>query len=400
VSRSTSLRWGLLAGVLVPVAVLSWWSWQRSLPVRPENLFPGGLPVASAQGYLGWEQCATCHAQIAQDYANSGHARTFLTVAGSDTARELNGQSFFDPERQLRYHYFTDEFGLGAVIEGQTQPEPFPLQFLLGSNEHAQTFLTLIPQADGQTAGLEHRVSRIAGNWALTPNHTGHVATEPVQAFGKVKSPETTSRCIGCHTTWHEIDGLELRHLLPNVQCEACHGPGAKHVELVMQGARESGIESLRATSVQTALAQIERCGVCHRLAEDLPPGQLAGPSRLTVRFQPVGLMRSRCYLESRGNLACSRCHNPHAAARTQTVQAIQACRACHSQAPQQQVCPVSPQADCIRCHMPPVEVHPGITFHDHWIRVIRPGDAETGAPRSPAPAPAPSPASDPVVEQ
>jgi hypothetical protein len=23
-----------------------------------------------------------------------------------------------------------------------------------------------------------------------------------------------------------------------------------------------------------------------------------------------------------------------------------------------------------VRCHMPPVEIHRGIEFHDHWIRV------------------------------
>ena len=105
--------------------------------------------------------------------------------------------------------------------------------------------------------------------------------------------------------------------------------------------------------------------------------------NRKIVRYQPVGLVQSKCYVQSQGRLLCSTCHDPHehATSRT-TVEYEQICLQCHSAAPHKIECRVSPKTGCVSCHMPRIEIHPPIAFHDHWIRVRDESDPD-GVPES-----------------
>lgn len=62
-------------------------------------------------------------------------------------------------------------------------------------------------------------------------------------------------RCIQCHVTGSpELIAAEgNRPSLPGVQCEACHGPGASHVEAARGGATTSG-SVVRTPPEQTCL--------------------------------------------------------------------------------------------------------------------------------------------------
>ena len=125
-------------------------------------------------------------------------------------------------------------------------------------------------------------------------------------------------------------------------------------------------------------------CARCHRGIQnvDLESRQ----AQMTNRFQPYGLMKSRCFLESGNSLSCLACHNPHTNASTnlKTYEAV--CLTCHSSrrvasaAPSSvhfvsKVCPVNRSSGCIGCHMPkrPIFSHTDIPtkMADHFIRVV-----------------------------
>ena len=116
-------------------------------------------------------------------------------------------------------------------------------------------------------------------------------------------------------------------------------------------------------------------------MPKDISPKQLREYPSAMARFQPVGMLRSECYLESEGRMKCSTCHDPHMAATKKSKQAyIDDCVKCHREGVASHVaCPVSAQDGCIDCHLPPLKFEQGMIFHDHWIRV-RPDELEPQA--------------------
>ena len=81
----------------------------------------------------------------------------------------------------------------------------------------------------GYTACIECHEEIVTG-WQTTPH--AH-AFETLKEQGEEK--QTIAGCVQCHVVAFEKDGgfidMALTPELKDVQCEACHGPGRKHVE-------------------------------------------------------------------------------------------------------------------------------------------------------------------------
>jgi len=372
-------RYGLLLKSVVLIVFLPFAVTMSSCKHRPpeaSSSMDNHSPSYQPGDFLGSATCLSCHADIVKNFLQTGHAQTFFDLKNSTMTQKWVGRHFADPERNVTFVYENRPAGgLQVTIPEKFGSQAFPLQYLLGSNQQAATIITLVPGEDGETACIEHRVSLFQDDLKLTPGQQGIRATEPVEEFGKLQSFDTADRCIGCHTTTHEIRNHQLVNVIPNVQCEACHGPGREHVANAERGIAASSLLSLKAETAQQVMKQIQACGKCHRLPEDLPPQQLTSESKQLARFQPAALLQSACFKKSGGLLSCSKCHDPHLPSGSDTEKVVRSCLECHAPETDDQVaCPVSSRQDCIRCHMPPIEVHSGVYFHDHWIRVRKPG--------------------------
>jgi hypothetical protein len=353
-------------------AIAIWWIPRRDMSAVPRPQ----TEVRERPAFVGREACHECHRENSDVHGRSPHAATFVLTSDSDVAQRLCGSTADGGTEFGTYHYDCDAEGLTARVPEQFGGRLFPLDFALGSGKHAVTFLTLLKDPSGETVGVEHRMSwypRQSG-LGLTPGHEGLSPGSPAEQFGRIFRGETLQRCIGCHTTDAQIDGDRLVNVQPGVQCEACHGPGSLHVEAA-RTARDTGSSLIQRD--WSAAEEVRLCGRCHRLPEDIAPERLEAYPGSLVRFQPVGLLRSRCYQESEGELRCTTCHDPHRGLQASSVEEQSAsCRDCHGR-PQRSHCPVSPGTDCVRCHMPAQELIPGIAFHDHWIRVRLGSSAE-----------------------
>jgi hypothetical protein len=331
-----------------------------------------GLPAAGPAAHLDDASCARCHARQARGLAKTGHANTFRSAPESQIAAGMAGRVFQDVERGYSFHYhFDPATGLAVTIPERFGLERFPLTYELGSGHHAITFLTLVPDRQGDTVGIEHRVSlypRESGwDLDLTPGHQGAATRQEIELLGKLIQGDQLTRCLSCHTNSAEIERQSLTNLRPNIGCQKCHGSGSQHVTAVEQGGKDPYAGFTR----QSALAEVQLCGGCHRLPNpeakvDPLDGQLA-------RFQPVGLLQSRCFQRSSQRLKCSTCHDPHEPVSRDANHYVLKCLSCHGRQ-NTPSCPVSARTGCIECHMPPVDIHRGIEFHDHWIRVRRTG--------------------------
>lgn len=364
-SRSTIL----ITGLSLVLATALWYGLTRKEPPNQGELVSEPELVSTFEGYVGASVCMQCHHEVARKYRTSGHAHTFHTTAESPMARSLAGTEFKDPLRQGTFRYRLDAEGLSVSMPERFGDEQFPLALAIGSGTHAVTFLTLLPHQDGGVVGLEHRATfyHELNSLGLTVGH--RFLTDPVEDaehFGKVLDRKKVTDCIRCHTTHATIDSPQLRDLIPHVGCESCHGPGRDHVLAQRRGL--PGPEIRTEKRWPNGLDEIKTCGACHRMPDSLKATELVRNSRVLPRFQPAGLMQSRCYTESKGQMRCTTCHNPHEKTSTNTAAYERACMGCHQQL-NAATCPKG-TTGCVGCHMPRIAFEEVTGFHDHWIRV------------------------------
>jgi hypothetical protein len=330
--------------------------------------------------YVDERLCAECHPNQAGSHPRTGHARTLQPATQWQFAAALDGKTFQDPERGVKYHYrFDPQEGLSVTAPERFGNDSFPLTYAFGSGSRGVTFVTLIPNRFGQTVGIEHRVSVRKGQEGpvleLAPGHQGHVPAQEVEQFGRVIDAASLARCLDCHATRGEIGAQEIRGLEPSVGCQKCHWPGREHV-IAMREAKARG-EEFPARPQLPPLEQIRACSRCH-LQSGADDELKAMPGHIrSVRVQAAELQQSRCFTQSENRLGCATCHDPHAPIGSDAAPYVQRCLDCHA-APNSVACPVSPKADCVRCHMPTVKAENGIQWHDHRIR--RMGTGEWGA--------------------
>jgi hypothetical protein len=201
--------------------------------------------------------------------------------------------------------------------------------------------------------------------------------TDLAQALGRPLEPGEAQKCFGCHTTASTTSNhFDPSHSIEGVTCEACHGPGSKHVHAMMLGHVNLGKRLITNPGKLDAASSVDFCGACHRTFGDVL--QMSVPAVLTVRFQPFRLEESRCWGRAQGRLTCLTCHDPHSPLVQDMASYDHICLSCHSRSSTAKavtlhrivVCKIGKQG-CVSCHMPKIEI-PGMhrAFTDHWIRI------------------------------
>jgi hypothetical protein len=169
-------------------------------------------------------------------------------------------------------------------------------------------------------------------------------------------------KCFQCHSTGplsiKPGQGIQPREL--GVRCETCHGPGGDH-------AKAPGKANIFQPKMLNGAGVNELCGNCHRQ----PPKadeDTNWSDPWNARHQPVSFAQSACFRESKGQMTCMTCHDPHGAKPVRQ----DACGGCH-QTPRHMKSLAKGQT-CVGCHMPVVKPSADLQFANHWIGVYAPG--------------------------
>jgi len=107
--------------------------------------------------------------------------------------------------------------------------------------------------------------------WLGTPHSRSWVmlqmkkAREHAHGMG-VEDPQKSLLCLKCHATAAEDTSLWYRSFHPEdgVQCEACHGPGSVHAELMMEQ-MEAGGEGVPEGAMLPKPKGEKFCLTCHQ---------------------------------------------------------------------------------------------------------------------------------------
>jgi hypothetical protein len=308
-------------------------------------------------------------------------------VARTPLPGRLDGKTFHDPERpEVAWSYSVRDGALAVERTEAGEVERLLVDYVFGSGHHATTLVTLTDRTPDRPALLEHHLTVFAHKEQpdITPGQGVGGKTEGLGRLGRRFAGSDAVKCFECHATVTSDRGpsmLDEATMIPNVDCERCHGPARAHVEAARRGA-VAGDPALAlpfGPGRATADDELRLCGSCHRLPSMGDPALIRTDNPVLVRFQPVGLMQSACYRKSRGTLACNTCHDPHSRTSTDRVAYEAACLACH-QGPSHTPCRVSPETGCVGCHMPRRDVSRGMMMTDHWIRILPESEGHAAA--------------------
>lgn len=359
-------------------------------------LYTGAQSPSSsiAAEYVAPQTCAGCHRGIWETYRQTGMGRSFSLPTAANTLANWTGTFYHAPSES----YFTMLRRNGKFFQRRHQVGPDgretnvmekPVDFVLGSGNHARTFLSRTPRNTLIELPLGWYADK-GGHWAMNPGYDrpDHEGFRRKVDYG----------CMYCHNGYPKIpQGHEQAFAEPvfvdplpqGIDCQRCHGPGKKHVELAGLG-KATG-DAIRQAIVNPARLGPERreetCIQCHLETTSFPlpnslrryekgpfdfrPGELLSSSWLFFdhaagsgredKFEIVNAVyrvrRSQCFLESKGALQCSSCHNPHDVPRGE--RAVKhydaACKQCHGQKFDQALAAGTHTraADCAGCHMP-----------------------------------------------
>jgi Flp pilus assembly protein TadD len=385
VSPTSKSRAATLLAALATAALLA------QQPLHP-------TPSKPANTYADPTLCATCHAEIAANFAKTGMGRSFTKITPDHPADPFPGKPF--------YHPASDSYFAMIQRDGKTYQRRWQLDYngretnieeksadyVLGSGNHGRTYLHLNPRGGLQQLPLGW-YSENGGTWNMLPG------------FDRADYPGSERpvhyECLFCHNAYPKIPkaneepGSEPVYLLPlpnGIGCQRCHGPGQHHIDTVSKPGATA--DEIRASIVNpkrlTPEREMEVCMQCHLETSSLKlphavsrqgrapfsyiPGQPLENFELTFDREPgkntrfevanaaYAFRKSQCFLQTQSadadhQLRCTTCHDPHNIPRgaEATTHYNTICGTCHTAALTAKLAtgahPANP--DCIGCHMP-----------------------------------------------
>jgi hypothetical protein len=324
-------------------------------------------PIDAGQRYVGAASCALCHRTEAEQQSTSAHAHALSPANGRLQLFRAEADLFRPP--RYRFRFLTDDGRLRVAISDSNDTLELPIEWAFGAGKQATTF---VGRLDSDRY-LEHYFSYYAASssFGATPGQIGYPSNTLSLASGltypTVDPVIGIVKCFECHSTGTPVigSGNEIAPLELGVRCEACHGPGGRHVDAVVQGRTTIARTLIRNPTRLSGERMNQVCGKCHRTLN--PNTTFDWNKPWNVRQQPVYLSQSACFLKSKGKLSCLTCHSPHQPLQTSEATYDSKCHSCHSTLKHPAV-EGETGGSCVSCHMPVVGVQEHLAFTNHWI--------------------------------
>ena len=368
---------------------------ERVAVPQQERAMPSPHPQLVTDGYVDDARCATCHPDVASEFAHHGMGRSFHAAGGDDAIADFTaeGGHFHHDASNLHYRMRLDDEGRMWMEQYELDEDGEPINavdieahYSIGSGNHARTFLHQTTSGELWELPVSWYTN---GGWNMSPGFDA----EQHKGFTR----QITRECMFCHNAYPDLlHGTDQRgdierfpHTMPmGIGCQRCHGPGAKHIALANN--LDASDESVRASIVNPTELSPELaddvCLQCHmeptsRLGSlvrpfdrgdfSYRPGEPLGDYLVHVDFDMPSdhptfevnhhgfrLRESQCW-EGPGSPGCLDCHDAHAKLSSEEIKSRTrtTCLTCHEpidcNVEQIMHIPHAEAQDCAACHMP-----------------------------------------------
>ncbi|MCZ6723800.1 MAG: multiheme c-type cytochrome [Gammaproteobacteria bacterium] len=387
-------------------------------------------PGTEASAFIGSNQCASCHQAQFVDWKSSDHFRAMVVADAGSVKGDFENINVVFHDIESRFFKRDNQYFV-TTTNGKNEQETFQIKYTFGhyplqqylietDNGHIQAFNIAWDSRSKEQGG--QRWFHLRDNEEIDTEHpffwTGHFQN-------------WNSRCADCHSTnvsknynfdenayqtqWSEI----------NVGCEACHGPGREHYELVntnRYSQSKTGFIALlpeTGTWVLSAGADIAEapghdiqasqsstlntCGGCHSRRASL--GRTEHGKSYHDQFQLQTLRDDLYYADGQiqdevfvfgsfmqskmhqKGVTCANCHNSHSG--KVLIEGNGLCLQCHRPETFNTTAhhghnTAKPGGQCVACHMPETTYMKVDPRRDHRFGIPRPDlSLELGVPNA-----------------
>lgn len=373
------------------------------------------VPVAGPAEFVGSEKCKKCHESDYNKWRGSHHDLAMDVANETTVLGDFGDISYTDPHNNVTSRFYRKNGKFMVQTEGPDgQPGDFEITHTFGFYPLQQY---LVPFPDGRLQCLNIAWDIEKKSWYRLPPYEVKDANDWLHW---TRGGQTWNvMCAECHstrltkgydpdtgayqTTWFEID----------VGCEACHGPGSKHLSWAdkppFARAKTENYELEVHTNSLDTTDQIKLCAPCHsrrfQLGDNLhTEGELLDvmvPQLLREGlYYPDGQILDEVYVYGsfvqskmyQHGVRCSDCHDVHSLKRHKEKNDL--CTQCHRADVydskehhfHKKVHNGQPSEGhlCVKCHMPG-RIYMGADYRpDHSLRIPRPDlSAELGTPNA-----------------
>jgi predicted CXXCH cytochrome family protein len=383
----------------------------------------GAATTAPDPTYVGGQACVACHPRQAELWRASHHARAMQPANGATVLGDFGDATFEKDGVTSTFFTRGDEYFV-RTDGPDGQLHDYKIAYTFGV-EPLQQYLIAFPDGRYQALSIawDSRPAAVGGQrWFHLYPHEKIDHRDVLHWTGQLQN--WNFMCADCHSTnveknYHLAeDRYQTTWSDVNVSCEACHGPGSRHVEWAQGGAYGGGASDpthgliaalkdtsggvwtfppgatiARRTEPLSSRAEVETCGRCHarraQVWEDPRAGQpLEQSYRVALLdeslYHPDGQILDEVYeygsfLQSKmyqAGVTCSDCHEPHSSQLRAQGNAL--CAQCHLPStydgPQHHFHKADTEASrCVSCHMMERLYMVIDGRRDHSFRVPRP---------------------------
>jgi len=360
------------------------------------------VAVAGDVAFVGREKCIDCHKEAYDAWRGSDHDNA-MAVASDSTVLGSFDDTYFEHDA-ITARFFKKDGRFFVHTQGPDgAPADFEITYTFGVTPLQQY---LIPFAGGRLQALTIAWDTERNQWFYL--YPGQDIPPDDWLHWTRGAQNWNGMCAECHstnliknydpktkafnTTWSEI----------NVSCEACHGPGARHVAWAeippMARPDAEDYELVNRTSGISSRQQVELCAPCHARRTELGDYDHTRPDLLD-NIIPANLEEGLYFADGqideevyvygsfvqskmyKNDVRCSDCHDVHSLALIEDGNAL--CLRCHQSDvydsydhhfhKKEHEGKPSDGHLCIKCHMPERPYMVVDWRADHSIRVPRP---------------------------